>query len=480
MTAPKRLILATLLKGFDLLVFVGSFMAAAVIEAWPVPGLSLEEFFAMRVKVQNAIGFAGFVVVWSLVFRSFDIYSSKRLATRDSEVLEILKAVSVGSVVIFLLGILFNITLVTAPFALALWSVSAAATVTSRLLLRSVLERLRMHGRNLRNVVIVGTNRRAVAFARKIEAEPALGYRIIGFVDSSDWFRSSEFQDSGYPLVADFRELPEFLRSTVVDEVAIFLPLKSLYQQGSLVVSQCEEQGIIVRIPPDLFSLKVAHATTEELQSDPVITFATGAMEGWPIVVKRFLDLLASTVLLLVLAPFLALVALTIKATSPGPVLFAQERLGHNKRRFRMYKFRTMVADAERRQAGLEHLNEAGGPVFKIKDDPRITPFGKFLRKSSIDELPQLFNVLRGDLSLVGPRPLPVRDYEGFDQDWHRRRFSVRPGITCLWQISGRSNISFDRWMELDMEYIDQWSLWLDIKILAKTIPAVLRGVGAA
>ncbi|AJE04817.1 hypothetical protein GPICK_04935 [Geobacter pickeringii] len=474
------MILANLLKGFDLLVFVGSFMTAAAMVAWPIPELSVEEFFAMRVKVQNAIGFAGFMAVWSLVFKGFDIYSSKRLATRDSEVLDVLKAVSVGSAVIYLLGVLFNISLITIPFAFAFWSASAAATVASRLLMRSLLERLRVRGRNLRHVVIVGTNRRAVAFARKIEGEPELGYRIIGFVDGGDWPRSSEFRDSGYPLVADFRELPGFLRSTVVDEVAIFLPLKSLYQQGSLVVSQCEEQGIIVRIPPDLFSLKVAHATTEELQSDPVITFATGAMEGWPIVAKRFLDLLASTALLLVLAPLLALVAATIKITSPGPVFFAQERLGHNKRRFRMYKFRTMVADAERRQACLEHLNEAGGPVFKIRNDPRITPLGKFLRKTSIDELPQLFNVLRGDISLVGPRPLPVRDYEGFDQDWHRRRFSVRPGITCLWQISGRSNISFDRWMELDMEYIDRWSLWLDIKILVKTIPAVLRGVGAA
>ena len=151
-----------------------------------------------------------------------------------------------------------------------------------------------------------------------------------------------------------------------------------------------------------------------------------------------------------------------------------------NKRRFKIYKFRTMVPDAEKLMSALEKDNEAGGPVFKMKNDPRITRIGRALRKSSVDELPQLFNVLRGDMSLVGPRPLPVRDYEGFNEDWQRRRFSVKPGITCLWQVNGRSGVSFDQWMLLDLQYMDEWSIWLDLKILAKTVPAVFRGEGAA
>ena len=171
--------------------------------------------------------------------------------------------------------------------------------------------------------------------------------------------------------------------------------------------------------------------------------------------------------------------ALLINATSPGPVFFTQERIGLNKRRFRLIKFRTMIADAEQQQAVLEPLNEASGPIFKIKNDPRITPLGRFLRRTSLDEIPQLFNVLQGDMSLVGPRPLPVRDYNGFNRDWHRRRFSVRPGISCLWQISGRSNLSFAKWMRLDMEYIDHWSFWLDLKILTLTLPAIIRKKGA-
>jgi lipopolysaccharide/colanic/teichoic acid biosynthesis glycosyltransferase len=187
-----------------------------------------------------------------------------------------------------------------------------------------------------------------------------------------------------------------------------------------------------------------------------------------------------SATVLVALAPLLAVVAALIKLTSPGPVFFLQHRLGLNKRRFSIYKFRTMVPDAELRLREIEHLNEVSGPVFKIKDDPRITPMGRFLRKTSIDELPQLFNVLKGDMSLVGPRPLPIRDCDGFDKDWQRRRFSVRPGITCLWQINGRNSIPFEKWMQLDLEYIDMWSLRLDFEILLRTIPAVLKGSGAA
>ncbi len=183
--------------------------------------------------------------------------------------------------------------------------------------------------------------------------------------------------------------------------------------------------------------------------------------------------------MIIILLPVFVAAALLIKLTSPGPVFFVQERVGYNKRRFKLYKFRTMVPGAEKKQKELEQLNEMSGPVFKIGKDPRITPIGKFLRKTSVDELPQIFNVLKGDMSIVGPRPLPVRDYEGFDQDWHRRRFSVYPGITCLWQINGRNQISFEEWMKLDMEYIDNWSLGLDLIILAKTIPAVLKGSGA-
>lgn len=199
----------------------------------------------------------------------------------------------------------------------------------------------------------------------------------------------------------------------------------------------------------------------------------------WQIILKRGLDLFVSVILLLLLLPLMGVVALLIKLSSPGPVLFIQSRVGYGERKFRMYKFRTMIEGAEEKIMYLQHLNEASGPVFKITEDPRVTAIGRFLRKSSIDELPQLLNVLKGDMSLVGPRPLSSRDYETFRPNWAHSRFSVRPGISCLWQINGRSLIPFEKWMELDQQYVRQWSLWLDLKVLTRTIPAVLKGTGA-
>jgi len=308
--------------------------------------------------------------------------------------------------------------------------------------------------------------------------------RNWGIASSGSWTtigaEPKVFQKTGFRRVSSLEQFPDFLRQYVVDEVLLCLPMSSFYQRASAIVGQCEEQGIIVRFLSDLFNLRQAKSKTDQFEGEYLITLYTATIDGWQAIVKRTSDIVLSLLLILLLSPLFLIVALLIKATSPGPVSFLQERLGLNKRRFRICKFRTMDPDAEMNQAALEDFNEVDGPAFKIKDDPRITPIGRFLRKTSIDELPQLINVLKGDMSLVGPRPLPVRDYEGFDQDWHRRRFSVRPGITCLWQVGGRSNISFDRWMELDMEYIDNWSLGLDLKILAKTIPAVLRGAGAA
>ena len=302
---------------------------------------------------------------------------------------------------------------------------------------------------------------------------------LTGFVDKKDRAGIKEFTKTGYHYISDFEGFPAYLRDHVVDEIAMFLPVKSLYREASTIIGLCEKHGIIVRLSADIFHLKIAKSGMEQVEGIQLLTIYTGTMGGFPILMKRLLDIVLSLVLLVFLSPLFMLVSFLITLASPGPVFFLQERVGLSKRRFRLCKFRTMVTDAEERLADLEAFNEASGPVFKIKNDPRITPIGRFLRKMSIDELPQLYNVLKGDMSLVGPRPLPVRDYEGFDEDWHRRRFSVRPGITCLWQVNGRSNVSFNQWMELDMVYIDNWSLGLDMKILLKTIPAVMKGSGA-
>jgi exopolysaccharide biosynthesis polyprenyl glycosylphosphotransferase len=245
------------------------------------------------------------------------------------------------------------------------------------------------------------------------------------------------------------------------------------------IVRQCEEQGIIVRVRTEMSTLNIARSYVDNLHGVPVVTIQSGPQDGWQLIAKRLIDVMASTLLLITLAPLLIAVVLLIKWDSPGPVFFGQERVGFNKRRFRMLKFRTMVDGSDQQQCALEHLNEAQGPVFKIKNDPRVTRVGAFLRRFSIDELPQLVNVLKGEMSLVGPRPLPVRDVERIDIQWHKRRFSIKPGITCLWQVNGRSNIGFNDWVRMDLDYIDQWSLALDLLILVKTIPAVFKGPGA-
>jgi exopolysaccharide biosynthesis polyprenyl glycosylphosphotransferase len=285
--------------------------------------------------------------------------------------------------------------------------------------------------------------------------------------------RRVEMQDS--PI----EQLNSVIANKTVDEVLVALPIDRYGPLVQAIVRQCEEQGIIVRVRTEMSTLNIGRSYIDNLHGVPVVTIQSGPQDGWQLIAKRLIDLLASTLLLIALAPLLIVVVLLIKWDSPGTVFFGQERVGYNKRRFRMLKFRTMVEGADKQQCALDHLNEAEGPVFKIKNDPRITRVGAFLRRFSIDELPQLVNVLKGDMSLVGPRPLPVRDVERIDIQWHKRRFSIKPGITCLWQVNGRSNVGFDDWVRMDLDYIDKWSLGLDVLILMKTIPAVFKGPGA-
>jgi exopolysaccharide biosynthesis polyprenyl glycosylphosphotransferase len=479
MTHARRQFLLNAFKLFDLGLMVSSFVLAALLVLYQTEGMQPAEFFAMRVKIQNFVIFALFLLLWHWIFSAFELYASRRLSVKRQEVYDVIKATTLGTVVIFLAARALHISLATLPSLVLFWLLVTGTTVTSRILLRFVLASIRRHGRNLRDVLIVGTNERALEFAAKAQKRPDLGYRIIGFVDQ-DWQGARQLEDTKFTLVSDLAGMGAFLRANVVDEVFMALPMRSFHDEASRLAALCEEQGIPVRLMSNILNLKLAKASAEEVGGDAHITHSTGWKEGWPVVVKRTFDLLASSMLLLLLSPVLVIAAICIKLASPGPVMFVQRRLGLNKRRFRIYKFRTMVVDAEKRLREVEHLNEITGPVFKIKNDPRITAVGRFLRKTSIDELPQLFNVLRGDMSLVGPRPLPVRDYEGFNEDWQRRRFSVKPGITCLWQVRGRNSIPFEEWMELDLQYIDKWSLWLDFRILLQTIPAVLRGSGAA
>jgi exopolysaccharide biosynthesis polyprenyl glycosylphosphotransferase len=300
-------------------------------------------------------------------------------------------------------------------------------------------------------------------------------YDIVGFVDTVTAVPASPY--IARRTIGTLDSVEAILMRDAIDEVLVALPAKSCYREIHETLRSCERVGVSAKYRADLFETEVAWPRYES-GADQIVTMQV-TQDDHRVVIKRMFDVGATAVLLVVLAPVLAAIALAIKLTSDGPVFYVQKRYGRNRHRFHMFKFRTMVADAERLQRALENRNEADGPVFKIADDPRVTRLGRCLRRTSLDELPQLFNVLRGDMSLVGPRPLPVRDVARFTDAADMRRFSVRPGLTCLWQISGRSNLSFNDWMRLDLSYIDGWSLGLDLLILARTLPAVLRGTGA-
>jgi exopolysaccharide biosynthesis polyprenyl glycosylphosphotransferase len=341
---------------------------------------------------------------------------------------------------------------------------------------RLLAGRLARSLRGRRSVIIVGSGPRALAMYERLQ-DPNRGFTsFLGFVDSPNaHFVSAPIRRQ---MLGGLDDLEAILMKQPVDEVLIALPAKSCYDQIQTAIRTCERAGVEAKYRSDIFQLSLARPQFEADKATPVVSLKV-VQDGYPQLVKRCIDVAGAIIGLAIFGLPMLAIAAAIKLTTPGPVLFAQERYGLHKRRFRMYKFRTMVPDAEKLQAGLESGNEAQGPVFKIRNDPRITPIGRLLRKTSLDELPQFFNVLRGEMSLVGPRPLPKRDVSKFATASLMRRFSVKPGLTCLWQVNGRSNTTFQYWIALDLLYIDTWSLWHDCLILAKTIPAVLKGQGA-
>jgi exopolysaccharide biosynthesis polyprenyl glycosylphosphotransferase len=477
----RRGVLIAALRGIDTGILALALGLAALIPHYRVGDIvTLSEFIHLRIALVDLAVFVVLIAIWQLCFQYFCLYHPTRLASLATSPLVIVKATAAGTAC-FAVGALISRQDVAALALLVpFWLLDTVLTIVVRLALRSLLNVVRRRDGGLRDLLIVGTNERGFLFGRRLQAQRDLGYRLVGFVDEPREI-PEEFQAQGIRIVTDFDGLASYLASNVIDEVVLCLPVKSQYARAVGVIALCREQGILVRFLSDIFNTPQGpQAYAAHIGHDAVVTMSTGPAPGLSTFLKRTIDIGISLFLLTLLAPVAAAIILAIKLTSPGPAHFVQVRLGLHKRPFRIHKFRTMVAGAEAQRESLEEQNEVDGPVFKIKHDPRVTAVGRLLRKTSLDELPQLFNVLKGEMSLVGPRPLPVKDYNGFDEDWHRRRFSVQPGITCLWQVAGRNNLSFDRWMELDMEYIDRWSLGLDLRILFQTIPAVLRGSGAS
>jgi exopolysaccharide biosynthesis polyprenyl glycosylphosphotransferase len=325
-------------------------------------------------------------------------------------------------------------------------------------------------------VLIIGSGRRAHLLADSLKSSSEWGVEIVGFLDPMG---ESAGRRSTDKILGHVDEINTILRDNVIEDVVVAVP-RNMLGNVQKIIDACQEEGVRLRFMADIYDFEAARVRLNLVNDIPLLSFEPVAREEGALMAKRAFDLVVTLAAMPFVLPLLALVAIAIKLDSPGPVFFMQERVGLHKRRFRMYKFRSMVQDAEERMREIEHLNEASGPNFKIKDDPRMTRVGKFIRKASLDELPQLLNVVAGDMSLVGPRPMSNRDVALFDKGMQRKRFSVRPGITCIWQISGRSDLDFDDWLKLDLQYIEKWTFWLDIQILLKTIPVVFRGSGAA
>ncbi len=413
------------------------------------------------------------LLVWigaASLSRVYDVYRTRSIS---SELLRMSRAVGMQALLVAASGFLLHQHDVSRLLVGTHLAISWALLCSSRVVVRFVAHAVRRRGYNTRTFAVVGTDELSLDLRTALLSRAHWGYEFAGFVLDGP----SPGRKLPGNVLGSVDELASVLERHVIDLVVIAAATERM-KDLERAVAVCDEQGVPVKLAVDLLPGRNAHLEVEELEGIPLLSLASGPQDLFPLLAKRAFDIVLSFLGLLVLSPILAIVALAVRLDSPGPVLFRQRRVGLNGREFTLYKLRSMRLGAEDELHALREHNEADGPVFKMREDPRVTAVGRFIRRTSLDELPQLWNVLRGEMSVVGPRPpLPeeVRRYER----WQRRRLSMKPGITCTWQISGRSDLEFDRWMELDLAYIDGWSLWRDLRIVAQTIPAVLLRRGA-
>ena len=403
-------------------------------------------------------------------------------------------AKGIGSGVLIMMAVLFVLRRHYVNRSLVAGTGVAVFLVLSgkHILVRRYLIRAHERGRGLQNVMLVGGMADNQQLADLIRSRPEWGLNVVGVLlpgDRPEWQGNGDRlglsvkqadSPASEPLqpLGVLSQITSVLHRYPVDYV-LFNVGRAEFDEIEEAILACEIEGVETWLIADFFRTSIARASLDEFHGIPMLIFRTTPAISWQLFFKRAIDLLGASLLIVLTAPVMLPSVLLIRLTSPGPVLFKQKRSGLHGRQFTMYKFRSMVTNAEMLKTELQLFNEMSGPVFKLTNDPRVTPFGRFMRRWSIDELPQLFNVLQGDMSLVGPRPLPVYETERFDDPAQRRRLSVKPGLTCLWQISGRNEINFQDWIRLDLKYIDNWSLWLDVVILLRTLPVVVRGVGA-
>ncbi|MDP8224072.1 MAG: sugar transferase [Candidatus Lernaella stagnicola] len=467
------------LSGFSVftdmvVVLIAFFLAYALVN-------SVKQFLpgAYQVRQLYELGHYGWwlfidLVTTLVLLYLFGFYTHNRIISYFDILLNVSKAVVVGFVllimVLFVLRVQDISRLLIGTYAIAKFLL----LLNFKALVKAVIGKMREHGYDHIKTIVLGSGERAAAFVEKLLVSPDLGYELVGVLTDRD---RGEPDAAGVPILGRVSELRAVLNTTSVDEVFYAMSIDSEVDINDLVFA-CEEVGVRFSVLADWFRPSIARTSIRSLGETPVLTFSTTPSQVGQLLAKGVMDRVVAFVALVILSPLMLAISVAIKVSGSGAVLFHQVRSGLNGRLFKMYKFRTMVENAEDLKKDLADQNEMSGPVFKMKDDPRVTHLGRWLRRTSLDELPQLFNVLIGDMSLVGPRPPVPEEVENYER-WQRRRLSMKPGLTCFWQIAGRNEIDFSQWMVLDLKYIDNWSLKLDIIIMLKTIPVVLLGRGA-
>ncbi|MEE4271326.1 MAG: sugar transferase [Thermoanaerobaculales bacterium] len=460
----------------DLVLTTVAFLLAWWLRSHVLPQLLPGTFPTELYPLSRYLGLLPLVLaIWTFLLVNQEAYTSRRTVALAVEAWHVVQVVGGGVLTLAAAGWLLRLDFVSRPFLLLFGAINLAFLLGEKLALRLSARHVRSRGLNYRTLLLVGINPRSEEIARIIEEHPHWGLKLLGFVAPNGSFPETV---NGLPVLGRADDLPEILQRLVVDEVFFVLSRRQLedFEDSFLL---CSELGIRTRVALFFPHMK-SRVILEELEGIPLLTFTNTPGAIFPLFVKWLTDVVLSTILLIVLSPLMLLIGLIVWLSSKGPMLYTQQRCGLNGRRFTLYKFRTMAVDADQRLGEVAHLNQVNGPVFKARRDPRVTPIGRWLRRWSLDELPQLVNVLKGEMSLVGPRPPIPAEVERYER-WQHRRLSMKPGITGLWQVSGRAGLDdFSDWIALDLRYIDQWSLWLDFKIMLKTIPAVLFARGAA
>jgi exopolysaccharide biosynthesis polyprenyl glycosylphosphotransferase len=403
------------------------------------------------------------------------VYRYKRGATAVDEIYAVINGVTTGFVITVFIVFFWRPLVYSRLIFLYATALIIALLILARVGRRGLLSFLRSRGIGVERVLIVGSGEVGMTVMRNLMAQPELGFRVVGFVDDDP---ERGLTDIGrFKALGSTANLPHLLVTEQIDEVIVCLPWQNRRQILALV-NECTRAQVRPRIVPDLFQMSLSMVDVQDVAGIPMLTPNETKLSPWAQVTKRAVDLLGSGMALVVLSPLLLIVALAIRLDSPGPAIFRQKRVGRHGQLFDVHKFRSMVQNAELLKDQLKHMNEAQGPMFKIRDDPRVTRVGRFIRRTSLDELPQLWDVLRGDMSLVGPRPALPEEVAAY-ADWHRKRLATAPGLTGLWQVSGRSDLPFDEMVLLDIYYIENWSPLTDLSILVRTVPQVLMRSGA-